>query len=83
MAVTSNGRWVVGVVTGVVVIVAADFAGCCCCEERDILVVVIDRVYGGLVLDIRGLDRKERRRKKTVPLVQSPAILGFMLVGLY
>ena len=36
MAVTSNGTWVVGVVTGVVVIVIADFAGCCCGEEGDI-----------------------------------------------
>ena len=51
--------------------------------KKEILVVVSDRVYGGLLLDIRDLDKRKRWRKETVPLVQSPAILGFMLVGLY
>ena len=44
--------------------------------------VVSDGVYGLLVLDIRGLDKKEGWRKKTVPLVRGRVISGFT-VGMY
>ena len=44
--------------------------------------VVSDGVYGWLVLDIRGLDKKEGWRKKTVPLVRGRVISGFT-VGMY
>lgn len=50
--------------------------------KKEILVVVSDRVYGGLLLDIRGLDKRKRWRKETVPLVQLPGLSGF-IVGLY
>ena len=54
-----------------VVFVVADSADCCCCEEKREKKVVI-----------RGLDKKKRWRKKTVPLVQLPAFSGFV-IGLY
>ena len=43
-------------------------------KSNEKLVVVSVGVYSGLVLIKHGLGEKERWRKKTVPLVRSPAI---------